>query len=265
MAIIGRLVWNGHIRYAEIENETAYSIHDPFEKDGIVRSGDIAPLNALQVLVPVAPSKILAIGLNYVEHAKESGKDLPSEPLMWLKAPSSMVGPDEPVEIAYPSHRTDYEAELAVIIGRTCKHASEENALSYVLGFTNGQDISDRDIQRSESQWARAKSLDSYTPLGPFIHTDLDPQNVRVQTLVNGEVRQDGHTSDMIFSVAKIIAFISHAITLGAGDVILTGTPAGIGPLKHGDEIETRIGDMMPLKNPVRNRFDENHDGSRPA
>lgn len=254
MAIIGRFRWNGLPRYAEIENETAYFIADPFLGGIVARDGDMAPLDGLEILAPVAPSKVFAIGLNYVDHARESGKPLPEVPLMWFKSPDSIVAHQQPVEIAYPDHRTDYEAELTIVISRTCRGATEADALDYVLGYTNGQDISDRTIQNSETQWARAKSLDTYTPLGPFIHTDVDPSNLRVQTLINGEVKQDGNTQLLIFNVPKLIAFLSEAITLQAGDVILTGTPFGIGPLKAGDVLETRIGDITPLVNPVRNR-----------
>lgn len=255
MALLGRFAWNGHIRYAEIEHETAYSILDPFLNNGAIqRDGDMAPLGTLQPLAPAQPQHLFAIGLNYVEHAKESGKPLPNEPLMWFKAPGAIIGHEETIEIAYPAHRTDYEAELAVVMGRTCRGVSEDEALSYVLGFTNGQDISDRDIQKSESQWARAKSLDTYAPLGPFIETELDPNNLRVQSLLNGELKQDGNTGDMIFSVAFIISFLSRDITLHAGDVIMTGTPVGIGPLRDGDRLETRIGDLPPLVNMVKNR-----------
>ena len=252
MALLGRALWNEQARYIEIENETAYSIVDPFLNLGdIGRTGDMAPLAALQVLAPVAPPKLFAIGLNYVEHAKESGKPLPDEPLMWFKSISAIIAHETPIEIAYPEHRTDYEAELAVVIGRTCRNVSEADALDYVLGYTNGQDISDRVIQKAESQWARAKSLDTYAPLGPFIETDLDPNNARVRSILNGEVRQDGNTSDMIFGVAKIITFLSADITLEAGDVIMTGTPVGIGALKDGDVLETQIGDLPVLRNPV--------------
>ncbi len=253
MALIGRALWNEQARYIEIENGTAYSIVDPFLNLGdIGRTGDMAPLETLQVLAPVVPPKLFAIGLNYVEHAKESGKPLPDEPLMWFKSTAAIIAHETPIEIVFPDNRTDYEAELSVVIGRQCRDVSEAEALDYVLGFTNGQDISDRVIQKAESQWARAKSMDTYAPLGPFIETDLDPQNVRVRSIVNGEVRQDGHTSDMIFSVAKIISFLSQCITLEAGDVIMTGTPVGIGALKDGDILETQIGDLPVLRNPVR-------------
>jgi 2-keto-4-pentenoate hydratase/2-oxohepta-3-ene-1,7-dioic acid hydratase in catechol pathway len=176
---------------------------------------------------------------------------VPDVPLMWFKSTNAIIAHGEAVEIAYPEHRTDYEGELTVVIGKRCKGATEENALDYVLGYTNGQDISDRNVQRSESQWARAKSFDTYAPLGPFIYTDLDPTNVSIETCLNNEIRQQSNTSQMIFPVAKLIAFLSEAITLEPGDCIMTGTPEGIGALSDGDVIQTRIGSMEPLITPV--------------
>ncbi|HEX8235893.1 MAG TPA: fumarylacetoacetate hydrolase family protein [Abditibacteriaceae bacterium] len=249
MPVYGRFLIEGTPRHAEIQDGKAYLIDDLFGARR--RTGGYSPLDKLQILAPVAPAKLFAIGLNYHDHALESGKPVPDVPLMWFKSTHAIIAQHEAVEIAYPEHRTDYEGELTVIIGKRCKGATEENALGYVLGYTNGQDISDRDVQRSESQWARAKSFDTYAPLGPFIYTDLDPTNLTVETRLNGEVRQRGNTSQMIFPVAKLIAFLSEAITLEPGDCIMTGTPEGIGPLRDGDVIETRIGSMEPLLTPV--------------
>jgi 2-keto-4-pentenoate hydratase/2-oxohepta-3-ene-1,7-dioic acid hydratase in catechol pathway len=188
-----------------------------------------------------------------VDHAKESGKPLPDVPLMWFKAPTAVIAHEETVELAFPEHRTDYEAELTVVIGKRCKGVNEDEALNHVFGYTIGQDISDRNVQNSESQWARAKSFDTYAPLGPFIHTGLDPRNLPVETRVNGIVKQNSNTDQLIFGVAKLVAFLSEAITLEPGDCIMTGTPFGVGGLKEGDVIETRIGPMGPLVNPVKN------------
>jgi 2-keto-4-pentenoate hydratase/2-oxohepta-3-ene-1,7-dioic acid hydratase in catechol pathway len=217
-------------------------------------TGETLPLSDLQLLAPVMPRQLFAIGLNYADHAAESGKAVPSEPLMWFKAPGAIIAHEETVELAYLDHRTDFEGELTVVIGKTCREVSETDALDYVFGYTNGQDISDRVIQRGESQWARAKSMDTYAPLGPFIETDLDPTDLTIVTRVNGDVRQRGHTRDMIFPVTKLISFLSRDITLQPGDIIMTGTPPGVGPLHDGDVIETRIGTIPPLRNPVRLR-----------
>ena len=251
MPVYGRFLVNGAPRHGEVDGDTVYFVDDLF--GGAERSGDSAPLAELKILAPVAPAKLFAIGLNYVDHAKESGKPVPDVPLMWFKAPTAVIAHQEAVEIVFPDHRTDYEAELTIVIGKRCKGASEANALNYVLGYTCGQDISDRVIQNSESQWARAKSFDTYAPLGPFIYTDLDASNLPVQTLVNGEVKQNSNTDQLVFGVAQLVAFLSEGITLEPGDCIMTGTPFGIGPLKQGDVIETRIGPMAPLVNPVKN------------
>ena len=172
MPIYGRFLINDEPRYAEVEGDTVYFVDDLF--NGATRNGESAPLDGLKILAPVMPRKLFAIGLNYVDHAKESGKPVPDVPLMWFKAPTAVIAHNETVKIAFPDHNTDYEGELTIVIGKKCKGATEENALDYVLGYTIGQDISDRNIQHSESQWARAKSFDTYAPLGPFIHTGLD-------------------------------------------------------------------------------------------
>ena len=250
MPIYGQFSHNNAATHAEIEGETAFFIHDLFANP--TRTGESISIADAQILPPIAPSKLIAIGLNYADHAAEHGNEVPPQPLMWLKAPSSLLSHGGTIEIAFPDHRTDHESELAVVIGKRGKRISESDALDYVLGYTGSQDISDRVIQRGESQWARAKSLDTYTPLGPYIYTDADPSNLSVQCLVNGELRQDGHTRDLMFSIARIIAFVSEAITLEAGDVILTGTPAGVSALQDGDRVETRIGDFEPLVNSVK-------------
>ena len=252
MPIYGRFLVNGAPRHAEIEGDTAYFIDDLF--GGAQRNGESTPVGGLKVLAPVAPSKLLAIGLNYADHARESGKAVPEMPLMWLKAPSAIIAHGEAVKVAYPEHQTDYEGELTIVIGRRCKGATVENALDYVLGYTIGQDISDRTVQFSESQWARAKSFDTYAPLGPYIYTDVDPTNLPIETRLNGEVKQQSNTDQLAFGVVQLIAFLSESITLEPGDCIMTGTPFGVGPIKDGDVIETRIGPMEPLVNPVRSR-----------
>lgn len=252
MPIYGRFLVNGTPRHAEIDGDTAHFIDDLF--GGAARTGESAPVADLKVLSPVAPAKLFAIGLNYADHARESGKDVPPVPLMWFKAPSAIIAHNETVELAYPEHQTDWEGELTIVIGKTCREVKEADALDYVLGYTIGQDISDRDIQFSESQWARAKSFDTYAPLGPYIYTDVDASDLPIETRVNGEVKQSSNTEQLVYKTAHLIAFLSESMTLEPGDCIMTGTPFGVGPLKDGDVIETRIGDMEPLINPVRNR-----------
>ena len=259
MPIYARFQVKGQVRFAEIE------LAAPSQFEGAIahflngdlfnnptRSGESAPVESLEILPPLAPSKLFAIGLNYADHAREHGNVVPPQPLMWFKASSSLLAHGGTIEVAFPANRTDFEAELALVVGKRCKGVSEAEASQYIWGITSAQDISDRKIQRSESQWARAKSLDTYTPLGPFVSTEFDLTALRVQTVLNGEVRQNGNTRDLMFSPAKIIAFLSEAITLEAGDVILTGTPEGVGALSDGDELETRVGDLVPLRTSVR-------------
>lgn len=252
MPVYGRFLQNGTVRYAEVENDVAHFIDDLF--GARPRSGESASISELKVLAPVAPPKLFAIGLNYADHAKESNLEVPKQPLMWFKASSAVIAHNETVEVAYPEHRTDYEAELVIVIGKRGKGIAAQDAEQYILGYTNGQDISDRHVQNSESQWARAKSFDTYAPLGPFIYTDIDPNSLPIQTLINGEVRQNSNTNQLVFKPAQLIEFLSEAITLQPGDCIMTGTPFGIAPLKDGDVIETHIGEMAPLVNPVRFR-----------
>jgi 2-keto-4-pentenoate hydratase/2-oxohepta-3-ene-1,7-dioic acid hydratase in catechol pathway len=211
------------------------------------------PLAGLQIGVPVAPSKIIAVGRNYQAHAQERGETAPTSPLTWLKAPTSLLAHEGTVELPYPQHRVDFEAELAIVIGRTAKNVSLADAAEYVFGYTAAQDISDRDIQDAEKQFARAKSFDTFTPVGPFVYSGLGPDDLAVTLHQNGELRQNGRTAEMIFSVAEIVSFCSQGTTLLAGDLILTGTPAGVGAIKAGDVLETRIGPFAPLVTRVRN------------
>jgi 2-keto-4-pentenoate hydratase/2-oxohepta-3-ene-1,7-dioic acid hydratase in catechol pathway len=196
---------------------------------------------------------VIAVGLNYADHARESGKELPSEPLIWLKAPSSLLKHEGTIRIPYPEHRTDYEAELCIVIGRPTKGVTETEASSHVFGYTCSQDVSDRHIQKGDGQWARAKSFDTFTPLGPFIHTGIDPSNLQIQLFQNGELRQNSRTDQMIFKVPFLVHFISRHITLLPGDIILTGTPFNVKSIKAGDQLEVRIEGLMPLKNSVAN------------
>lgn len=220
---------------------------------GEVKSIEEYKLDMLKILPPVEPSKVIAVGLNYADHAKETKKEIPQEPLIWMKAPTSVLEHEGVIEVPYPEHRTDYEAELCIVMGRKAKAVSENEAFSYIFGYTCSQDISDRHIQNRESQWARAKSFDTFTPLGPFIRTDIDPSNLQIQLFQNGQLKQNSRTEDLIFKIPFLIHFISQHITLLPGDIILTGTPPGIGPIRTGDELEVRIEGLTPLKNRVAN------------
>lgn len=211
------------------------------------------PLHGLKILPPVTPSKVIAIGLNYADHAAEFNNPIPTEPLYFLKSPGSFLEHGGTVRVPHPEHRTDFEAELALVIGRrACKIAPGE-AAACIFGYTCAQDISDRHIQKSDRQWIRAKSFDTFTPVGPFVRTDLDPSDLGIRMLQNGEIRQDSRTRQMVFSPSVLVHFLSHQLTLLPGDLVLTGTPAKVGPLRAGDELEVRIDGLDPLRNRVVN------------
>lgn len=204
------------------------------------------------LLPPVDPSKVVCLGANYKKHAEELHLDVLPEPTVFLKPPSSVIASGE--DILYPASatRVDYEAELAVIIGRQAKNVSEKDALSFVLGYTAANDVTERDMQKRDGQWTRAKSFDTFCPLGAFIETDLDPESAQVVGKKNGVIVQNGNTRDLINSVRRAISFISGVMTLEPGDVILTGTPEGIGELKLGDLFEVEINGTLMLGNSVR-------------
>ena len=240
------------------------SIRSAVERQATRIRTEGAPLDGLAMLAPVPrPGKIVAIGLNYHAHAAEQSVEPPKAPLIFAKFPTSVIGPDAAItwDPALTS-QVDYEGELAVVIGRTARQVAESTALDHVLGYTCGNDVSARDLQFGDRQWVRGKSLDTFCPLGPWIVTGdeiPDPQALRIRTIVSGETLQDGHTRDMIFSVAAIIAHASRAFTLEPGDVIMTGTPAGVGVwrepkrfLRDGDSVEVEIEALGTLRNPCR-------------
>lgn len=203
------------------------------------------------VLAPVTPSKIVCIGLNYKDHAAEQGKPLPAEPLIFLKPSSAIINPGDAIEIPPGVGRVDYESELAVVIGRRATKVSEADALSHVLGLTCMNDVTARDLQKKDGRYTRAKGFDTFAPLGPCIATGLVPDDLAVSGLLNGEVRQQSSTRELIFPVATLIAYISRIMTLLPGDIVSTGTPAGIGPLQAGDEMAVRVEGVGELRNPV--------------
>lgn len=221
----------------------------PWEPDAQV-TGDAPPSS--EPLAPVAPSKIVAVGQNYQKHAAEMGKPVPTEPLLFLKAVSALNGPRQPIVLPEDSSEVHHEAELAVIIGRTLRHASEDEAAAGVFGLSCFNDVTARDIQRREVQHTRAKSYDTFACLGPHLVTGVPWHDLRVQCRVNGQLKQDGRTSDMIFAVPRLLSFISRIMTLVPGDVVSTGTPSGVGPLVAGDVVEVDIEQLGTLFNPVR-------------
>lgn len=213
-------------------------------------TGTVHQVEDVRLLAPVIPrSKIIGIGRNYADHAKEMGNEVPAEPLMFLIPNTAVIGPGDPVVMPEISERVDYEGELAVVIGRMCKDVSPEEAKKVVFGYTISNDVTARDLQKSDGQWSRAKGFDTFCPLGPWIETDLDPADSRVTTRLDGEVVQDGPTSDMNFGVAELISHASRAFTLLPGDVILTGTPEGVGPVKAGQRVEVEVPEIGVLAN----------------
>ena len=212
----------------------------------------VVPFDEAQLLSPTIPTKVVAIGRNYAAHAAEHQAVVPDEPIMFIKPSTSVIGPAAAIRIPPHSQQVEHEAELAVVIGRVARNVAVEDAASVILGYTVGQDITARDLQRRDAQWTRGKGFDTFCPLGPAIETEFDPlEGARITCRVNGDVRQDGPISDMVFGVAELVAFISGVMTLLPGDVILTGTPEGVGPLNDGDLLETEIEGLGLLRNPV--------------
>ncbi len=216
-------------------------------------TGEKVRLSEVRLLAPVVPRTVMAIGLNYADHAKESNMPIPEEPFLFLKTPGCIVGPGDPIRLVVPEHRNDYEAELVVVIRKRAHAVPAEKAHEFILGYTCGNDVSDRDYQKSDSQWMRSKGCDTYGPIGPVITDEIDPHNVHIQTRLNGVVKQDSNTSQMIFPVQRLIEHVTRYVTLVPGDVVFTGTPPGIGPMKAGDTVEVEIEGIGVLKNPVAN------------
>ena len=248
--MFGRFKLEDGFLYGEIRGDEVHVLAQPYWL-GLEFTGEVHSLGKLQIDVPVAPSKLIAVGLNYADHIAEMKRTPLGTPLIWFKAPTSLLPHDGTIEIALPEHQTDFETELAVVIGKRAKNVSREEALDFVFGYTIGEDISDRDLQKTEKQFSRCKSFDSYTPIGPFVYTDVDVSDLPIEMRQNGEVKQQARTSQMIYPVAEIVSFASTAMTLLPGDVILTGTPSGVGPIKAGDELVARIGDWPVLRNRV--------------
>ncbi len=206
----------------------------------------------IQLLPPCTPSKIVAVGLNYRDHAKELNLPVPDTPIVFLKPPTAVIGPGEAVLYPATSSQVDYEAELGVVIKDRIRNISPASTRDHILGYTCANDVTARDIQKKDGQWTRAKSFDTFCPVGPWIETDLNPEDLLVESYLNGERRQSSRTSQFIFTVDYLVSFISGIMTLEPGDLIITGTPAGIGPMKPGDEIEVRIEGIGSLKNTVK-------------
>jgi len=239
-------------RYGLIEGEKVIEISGP-PWGHWSRGTRSSRLSDVRLIAPVEPSKIVCIGRNYAAHAAEMGNEVPKEPLMFLKPPSSIIGPEEAVVLTKYSQRVEHEGELALVISRRCSQLSDaEDALSFVMGYTCLNDVTARDLQKSDVQFTRGKGFDTFCAVGPHIETTLDPSNVLVETHVNGARRQSGMTSLMTYPPAFLVRWISRMMTLMPGDVIATGTPAGVGPLVAGDKVEVSVAGIGVLRNPVQ-------------
>jgi len=234
-------------RFAHLEGTTARYL-DGAPWLGGKPTGETAAFSEDALLCPVAPGKIVCIGRNYAAHAKELGHEVPAEPMLFLKPPSALLGPGGTVVLPPESARVEHEAELTVVIGRRAKRVERADALAYVYGYTCACDVTARDIQRKDVQFTRGKGFDTFCPIGPWIETSIDPTHARVLCRVGGATRQDGSTEQMIFDVPTLVSYVSRMMTLEPGDVILTGTPEGVGPLVSGDSLEVEIGGIGTLK-----------------
>lgn len=214
-------------------------------------TGEEIPVDEVHLLAPVLPSKLVCVGKNYAAHAAEFGSEVPEEPLLFLKPSTAVMGPEDPIRLLPISRRTDYEGELAVVIGRLARNVRTEDAYRYILGYTCANDVTLRDLQKTDGQWTRAKGFDGSCPLGPWVETDVDPNDVLVQTRLNGEVVQQASTADMTFGVATLLEYITTFMTLLPGDVILTGTPEGVGKIHAGDVVEVEVDGVGVLRNGV--------------
>jgi 2-keto-4-pentenoate hydratase/2-oxohepta-3-ene-1,7-dioic acid hydratase in catechol pathway len=236
--------------YGEVRGDDVHVLRKPYWIE-IEPTGEVKKLASVVVDLPVAPSKLIAVGLNYADHIAEMKRTPLGTPLIWFKAPSSLLPHNGVIKIAFPGHQTDFEAELVIVIGRTAKNVSAEQANDFIFGYTIGLDVSDRDLQKSEKQFSRCKSFDTYSPIGPFVYSDVDVCDLPLELRQNGETRQRARTGQMIYPPAEIVSFASQSLTLLPGDVILTGTPSGVGPIRAGDDLEAQIGDWPRLRNRV--------------
>jgi 2-keto-4-pentenoate hydratase/2-oxohepta-3-ene-1,7-dioic acid hydratase in catechol pathway len=247
------IISNGSVFEVEIDEEDPdKNILEGVSKPDKTKHNVSWPLESVRLLAPVLPSKIIALGLNYKAHAAEFNKALPEEPMLFMKPSTSVIGTG--VDIVYPSHmsrRVDYEGELAVVMGKVAKGLSAAEAPDYILGYTCFNDVTARDLQGRDIQYTRAKGFDTFASLGPWIETDLNPLDVKIETFLNGEKRQDSSTNDMIFNAFELVSFISNVMTLLPGDIIATGTPSGVGKMKPGDTVEVRIEGIGSLVNRV--------------
>ncbi len=252
---IVRFVAQGRARYGLLTQNTIQGLRgSPFShfqhlSNPSILDGSTYTLDKIRLLAPCLPSKIVCLGLNYRSHIEEMKLPMPSVPLIFLKPSTAVIGPDDKIVLPHGWKRIDYEGELCVVIGKKAKDVPEEKAEDYVLGYTCFNDVSDRHAQAADGQWTRAKGYDTFAPIGPWIETEADPDNLKLETFLNGERRQSVSTGDLLFGISRLVNFISSVMTLLPGDVIATGTPSGVGPMKPGDVVEVTIENIGTLKN----------------
>ena len=216
-----------------------------------IDQGESIDLNSVQLAAPVTPGKIIGVGRNYADHAAELGNEVPKEPLIFFKPPSAVIGPDDVVKLPPISERVDFEGELAIVIGREARHVKAADWRTFVFGFTCADDVTARDLQKKDGQFTRGKGFDTFCPIGPWIETELDVSDIEIETRVNGEMKQQSSTSKLIFDPGRMIEFITEVMTLHPGDVILTGTPSGVAPLRSGDVVEVSVAGIGTLRHRV--------------
>jgi 2-keto-4-pentenoate hydratase/2-oxohepta-3-ene-1,7-dioic acid hydratase in catechol pathway len=253
---IVRFKTRGKVRYGVLKKGSIQRLaRDPFESFASDKKYEFESqtylLEEVKLEAPVIPSKIICLGLNYRPHVAESHTEPPKNPLIFLKPPSAIIGPGAAIIFPRSWKRVDYEAELAIVIGKKAKYVSEKDCREYVLGYTCFNDVSERHYQREDGQWTRSKGFDTFAPVGPWVETEIEADDLKVETYLNGEVRQSDSTKNLIFGISTLISFISNVMTLLPGDIIATGTPAGVGPLKAGDIVEVKIENIGVLRNGV--------------
>lgn len=242
---------NGQTTFGVVEGDAVKALRSGlFETPEY--TGEEYALADVQLLAPVQPGKLVCVGLNYRLHAEESGVPVPAEPMLFMCSPEAIIANGDTIVLDSDKDRVDFEAEIAIVVGSRCKNVSQDQAKDHIFGYTCANDVSNRDLQRKDGQFTRAKSFDTYKPLGPWIETELDPDNVAIQLWQNGELRQSSNTNDMIFPIKRIFEFVSSIMTLNPGDVIITGTPSGVGPMKRGDTINIEIEGIGRLSNTVK-------------
>lgn len=242
---------NDAIGYGLIEGDNISIIApDPFSK--WKRTGNTVVLSRAKLLSPCVPTKVVCVGLNYIDHASELSMDVPTEPIIFLKPATAVIGPEDAIVYPKTSKQVDFEGEVGMVVKKAARNVPEAAAAEYILGYTCANDVTARDLQRQDGQWTRAKGFDTFAPIGPYIDTEFDPANVKVETLLNGVTKQSSSTENMIFGFHKLFEFITGVMTLNPGDVIMTGTPPGVGPMNPGDTVVVRIEGLGVLKNVIK-------------